>query len=120
MKKEYLNSKFLLLLMLGIIAVSFLLITSQQGKDLDAQLSQPALPTSEKVTETPLDRGMKNTGKILSIQNGGGYSFIQIELPSKKLLSIATATTSTKLFVNDVISWNNVTVRAITPSVTHL
>ena len=94
MNKKYFNIKLLLLIMLGIIVLSFFSITSEQDKNVDAQVSQSTLPTSKKLAnqpQSPIARIVKNTGKILSIQKGGGYSFIEVELPSRKTLTLAAA-----------------------------
>jgi hypothetical protein len=110
MNKKYFNSKLLLLIMLGIIVLSFFLITSEQDKNVDAQVSQSALPTSKKLTKQPQPpeaRIVKNTGKILSIQKGGGYSFIQVELPSRKTLTLAAANLPNKLLVGNDVRWEN-------------
>ena len=58
MNKKYFNSKLLLLIMLGIIVLSFFLITSEQDKNVDAQVSQSALPTSKKLTKQPQQFGL--------------------------------------------------------------
>jgi hypothetical protein len=108
MNKKYFNIKLLLLIMLGIIVLSFFLITSEQDKNVDAQVSQSALPTSKKLAnqpQSPVARIVKNTGKILSIQKGGGYSFIEVELPSRKTLTLAAANLPNKLLVGNDVRW---------------
>jgi hypothetical protein len=110
MNKKYFNIKLLLLIVLGIIVLSFFLITSEQDKSVDAQVSQSALLTSKKLAnqpQSPVARIVKNTGKILSIQNGGGYSFIEVELPSRKTLTLAAANLPNKLLVGNVVHWGN-------------
>ncbi|MBA6377602.1 MULTISPECIES: hypothetical protein [unclassified Colwellia] len=110
MNKKYFNSKLLLLIMLGIIVLSFFLITSEQDKNVDSQVSQSVLPTSKKLaqpTQHPAERIVKNTGKILSIHKGGGYSFIEVELPSRKILTLATANLPNKLLVGNAVLWEN-------------
>ncbi|TWX57033.1 hypothetical protein [Colwellia hornerae] len=113
MNKEYFNSKLLFLIMLGVIVLSFLLITTEEDKNVDTQVNQSALPITNKLTQpTPnpqnfADRIIKNTGKILSIQTGGGYSFINVELPSRKTLTLAAANLPNKLLVGNVINWEN-------------
>jgi hypothetical protein len=110
MNKKYFNIKLLLLIMLGIVFLSFFLITSEQDKNVDAQVSQSALPTSKKLTKQPQSpeaRIVKNIGKILSIQRGGGYSFIEVELPSIKTLTLAAANLPNKLLVGNVVRWEN-------------
>jgi hypothetical protein len=110
MNKKYFNSKLLLLIMLGIIVLSFFMVISEQDKNVDAQVSQSALTTSKKLTkqsQSPEARIVKNTGKILSIQKGGGYSFIQVELPSRKTLTLATANLPNKLLVGNDVRWEN-------------
>jgi hypothetical protein len=108
MNKKYFNSKLLLLIVLGIIVLSFFLITSEQDKNVDAQVSQSALPTSKKLAnqpQSPVARIVKNTGKLLSIQKGGGYSFIEVELPSRKTLTLAAANLPNKLLVGNDVRW---------------
>jgi len=110
MNKKYFNIKLLLLIMLGIIVLSFFLITSEQDKNVDAQVSQSALATSKKLAkqpQSPVRRIVKNTGKILSIQKGGGYSFIEVELPSRKTLTLATANLPNMLLVGNDVRWEN-------------
>jgi hypothetical protein len=110
MKKKHLNSKLLFLIMLGIIILSFLLITGEQDKNVDSQVSQTALPVTKKITQPtqlPAARIVKNTGKVLSILNGGGYSFIEVELPSRKTLTLAAANLPNKLLVGNVVRWEN-------------
>jgi len=110
MNKKYFNIKLLLLIMLGIIVLSFFSITSEQDKNVDAQVSQSTLPTSKKLAnqpQSPIARIVKNTGKILSIQKGGGYSFIEVELPSRKTLTLAAANLPNKLLVGNDVRWEN-------------
>ncbi|NQZ90373.1 MAG: hypothetical protein HRU38_22440 [Saccharospirillaceae bacterium] len=110
MNKKYFNIKLLLLIVLGIFVLSFFLITSEQDKNVDTQVSQTALPTSKKLaqpTQPPEARIVKNTGKVLSIQKGGGYSFIQVELPSRKTLTLAAANLPNKLLVGNIVHWEN-------------
>jgi len=108
MNKKYFNIKLLLLTMLGIIVLSFFLITTEQDKNIDTQVSQTALSTSKKLaqpTQPPAARIVKNTGKVLSIQKGGGYSFIQVELPSRKTLTLAAANLPNKILVGNIVHW---------------
>lgn len=110
-KNKYLNSLSLSLFLLGIFILSFLMIKTNKVKNVDTQVSNLSFPTSKKLSQTSpkfsVKDTVKNTGKILSIQHGGGYSFIEVELPSKKLLFLASANLPNKLFVGNDVHWED-------------
>jgi hypothetical protein len=108
---DHLSGKFLSLVLL-VIAISFFLINKEQNEsseqqELATEVSKPLISTSNNKPLLPLEFSSKNTGKILSIQHGGGYSFIEVELPSKKSLILAAADLPNKLLVGNDIHWKN-------------
>jgi hypothetical protein len=105
--KECFNSKFLSLALLSIVILSFFLIKNNDVKNADTVVNQSSLPISQTLSQSPLELPGKNSGKILSIQYGGGYSFLEVELPSKKSLFLATASLPNKIFVGNLVRWKN-------------
>lgn len=104
-RMERINHKLVLSVLIGIVALSFFLINTENVKSIDIQVSKPSLSVNKNSTQSPPEFLAKNIGKILSIQSGGGYSFIEVELPSNKLLSLATANLPNKIFVGNDIRW---------------
>jgi hypothetical protein len=112
---KYLNSRFLSLILLGLVVSSYFLIKSDEAIIADVQADKSSLPISKKIIQSPPEfparnksnNRSNNRGKILSLQNGGGYSFIEVELPSKKILSLASANVPNKLLVGNDIHWEN-------------
>jgi hypothetical protein len=118
-RTKYLNSRFLSLILLGLVVSSYFLIKSDEVIIADVQADKSSLPISKKIIQSPPEfparnksnnksnNRSNNRGKILSLQNGGGYSFIEVELPSKKILSLASANVPNKLLVGTDVYWEN-------------
>jgi hypothetical protein len=104
-RMENINHKLVSSVLIGIIALSFFLIKTENVKSVDVQVSEPSLSVSQNSIQSPPEFSAKNIGKILSIQNGGGYSFIEVKLPSNKSLSLATANLPNEVFVGNDIRW---------------
>lgn len=47
------------------------------------------------------------SAEIVSIQRGGGYAFIEVELPGKAISMLATAALPPELAVGDTLQWEN-------------
>jgi hypothetical protein len=105
--KECFNSKFLSLVLLSVVILSFFLIKNNDVKNVDTLVSQSPLPISKKLSQLPPELPVKNSGKILSIQYGGGYTFIEVELPSKKSLFLATGNLPNNILVGNIVRWKN-------------
>lgn len=108
---KYLNSRVLSLFVLGIIILSLFLMKADELTSVNVQAIKPLLSISKESPQISLEVTNKNisdrTGKILSIQSGGGYFFIEVELPSKKLLHLASANLPNKLLVGNDVHWKN-------------
>jgi hypothetical protein len=111
--KNYLSShrKLSLVVVLGVITLIFFLMKNDGLGNTEINYVQQALPinspSNEKLVQTPPKPFEKNSGKILSIESGGGYSFIEIESPSNELLSLASANLPENAVIGADIHWVN-------------
>ena len=103
--------KLFLVILLGVITISFFLIKGDKNGNAEITVTQQTLsiniPSNEKLVQTTPKLFKKNSGKILSIESGGGYSFLKVELPSHKLLPLASANLPKNTVIGSDIHWEN-------------
>jgi hypothetical protein len=106
--KELFKNKFLLIGLLCTVALSFFFIKNNEVKNVDTLVSKPpSFSLSKQSKQSSPEVPVKKSGKILSIQHGGGYSFIEVEVPSKRTFFLATASLPNNILVGEFIHWKN-------------
>jgi hypothetical protein len=105
--KELFKNKFLLIGLLCTVVLSFFFIKNNEVKNVDTLVSKSPFSLSKQSIQSFPEVPIKNSGKILSIQHGGGYTFIEVEAPSKRTFFLATASLPNNILVGEFIHWKN-------------
>jgi hypothetical protein len=105
--KELFKNKFLLIGLLCTVVLSFFFIKNNEVKNVDTLVSKSPFSLSKQSIQSFPEVPIKNSGKILSIQHGGGYTFIEVETPSKRTFFLATASLPNNILVGEFIHWKN-------------
>lgn len=104
--KELFKNKFVLIGLLCTVVLSIFFIKNNEVKNVDTLVSKPPFSLSKQSIQSSPEVPVKNSGKILSIQHGGGYTFLEVETPLK-IISLATANWPNNTLVGEFIHWKN-------------